>query len=97
MGTGQPRTLAEVLGPLLAGLSVERRAAFLLQPAWARVVGSALARHAILSSFDGGRLVVACDSGALAHELSARRDELRSQLNAELRGQSVLALEVRGP
>ncbi len=97
MRQSPPRSIAEVLGPVLARLSTERRAAFPLQPAWARVLGVALAAHTRVASFENARLFVVCDSEALAQTLTARREELRARLNAELGGESVHSLEVRGP
>lgn len=97
MGQREPRALSEVLGQVLGALSAERRAAFLLQPAWARVVGPSLAAHAVAQTLEGRRLVVRCDSAALAQTLAARADVLRRALNETLAGESIAVLEVRGP
>ncbi len=89
---GAMKSLAEMMGPALAGLARRTGSAAALQPIWAQVVGPVIAPHATPARFEGATLVIRCDAEAWRAALSAEGATLTRRLNAALTEAPVQAL-----
>ncbi|GAA3213058.1 DUF721 domain-containing protein [Actinocorallia longicatena] len=64
---------------------------------WAGIVGPELAAHTSPGAFEGGELVVNCDSPAWAQQVRLLAGQLVKRLNQELGDNTVTRVKVVGP
>jgi hypothetical protein len=75
-----------VLTDVTRSLGLDEPAEGLLRANWRQALGPEVAGACRLEKLDGGRLILGVDSSALSYEFSMRREEIRSRINAFLRG-----------
>lgn len=94
---GDPQSIADALGGLLAAQGWEQRAAVgAVFGRWEQIVGSDLAAHSRPEGFEDGEVVVVADSPAWATQLRLLAGVLVRRLNEELGHGAVRAVRVTG-
>lgn len=93
-----PQALGDVVGRMVAERGWEEPVAVGGAIArWAEIVGPETAAHVRPESFEGGVLVVACDSTAWATQMRLLAPALVKRLNEELTDGTVTRVKVLGP
>lgn len=88
-------SIQELLPSALAALARSSGNARHLKPAWDRIVGPIISRHASPLRFEGDALVIEVTNPGWARELSEREPEIRARLVAALGNVSKLVFRSR--
>jgi predicted nucleic acid-binding Zn ribbon protein len=89
-----PRTLANALGELTAGLAPVTRLAH-VQEVWEDVTGSVIAAAARPTAEHDGLLTITCEAAVWAQELDLMAGDLIPRLNVALGGEEIRGLRCR--
>jgi predicted nucleic acid-binding Zn ribbon protein len=80
-----PAALGDILQGALSGLTNPGLALTMrLDRDWKKLVGEAIARHSRVLSASNGCICIGVDNSVWMAELNARKDEIRSRINAAL-------------
>jgi predicted nucleic acid-binding Zn ribbon protein len=91
----QPDSIKDILNSVISNISGEKKERIgRIRLAWGKILDKKAQRHVRLTGFKANKLIVNTDSSAWMYEMNLRRQQIKADLDRELKDAKIVVDEI---